>query len=125
MSKSFLFLSTLAAGSLALISACAMPGDRAADHSANRVNSASAHPLSPTMVQQVQARMQQLGMYNGAIDGVWGPATEASVRNYQKSQGLVISGQLDSPTIAAMNLDGSNTQPLASSQAPLPAAGAR
>ena len=107
-----------AIGALAMLSACAMPNDRAASAPVSRAAVASSQPVSPVMVQQVQARLQQLGMYSGNIDGIWGPATEASVRMYQKSQGLGVSGQLDSPTLAAMNLDGSNPPPVAANQVP-------
>jgi type II secretory pathway component PulJ len=124
MIRSYSFVPALAIGSLVLVSACTMPGERATSSSGSRAVAASIQPLSPAMVQQVQARLQQLGMYNGNVDGVWGPATEASVRTYQKSQGMVVTGQLDSPTIAAMNLDGSSNQPLAAGQMP-PAMGAR
>jgi len=120
MSRSHFFVPALAIGGLVLVSACTMPGEHAAGQSGGRTAAASIQPLSPAMVQQVQARLQQLGMYNGNVDGIWGPATEASVRTYQRSQGMVVTGQLDSPTIAAMNLDGSSAPPLAASQMPPP-----
>lgn len=115
----------LAAGGLVLVAGCTMPGERAANYPSGRVHTASAQPLSPTMVQQVQARLQQLGMYNGNVDGMWGPATEASVRTFQQSQGMAPTGQLDSPTLSAMNLSGATSQPLSSPQPPPPSMGTR
>jgi peptidoglycan hydrolase-like protein with peptidoglycan-binding domain len=71
--------------------------------------SASRPPaLSQDMVQQVQTRLQQAGNYNGSIDGLWGPATEAGVRSYQQQHNLNATGQLDGDTLASLNLRGTN-----------------
>lgn len=37
--------------------------------------------LSQDMIQQVQGRLQQQGLYHGSVDGVWGPGTESAVRS--------------------------------------------
>jgi len=36
--------------------------------------------------------------YAGAIDGIFGPATEAVVRQYQVDSGLAVTGVMDEPT---------------------------
>jgi peptidoglycan hydrolase-like protein with peptidoglycan-binding domain len=69
----------------------------------------------------VQSRLQQAGDYNGRIDGQWGPATEAGVRTYQQQHNLNPTGQLDSNTLAALNLGGArqtygNAQPTPNTQ---------
>ncbi len=45
-------------------------------------------PLSQTMVQHLQDRLQQMGFYHGNIDGVWGPETQSAVRDFQQQRGL-------------------------------------
>ncbi|HLY57061.1 MAG TPA: peptidoglycan-binding domain-containing protein [Stellaceae bacterium] len=60
--------------------------------------------MTPKMVQQVQASLQQQGLYRGSVDGLWGPATQASLKSYQQSHGLTATGEVDSPTLAALSL---------------------
>ena len=43
---------------------------------------------SPSMRQAIQARLSDYGYYRGAIDGVWGPRTDAALRAYAADQGL-------------------------------------
>jgi peptidoglycan hydrolase-like protein with peptidoglycan-binding domain len=90
-------------------------------------STAMAQPeLSPGMVKQVQTALQQQGMYQGNIDGVWGSATRTAVQNYQGSHGLTANGQLDAPTLKALNLSnnvpsGSAAMPPAAPATPAPA----
>ena len=71
--------------------------------------------LSPDMIQQVQGRLQQQGVYHGNVDGVWGPGTESAVRNYQQQHNLNATGRLDADTLTSLNLGPSqnygNAQP--------------
>ena len=61
--------------------------------------------LSSDMVFKVQQRLRDLGFYvRDNIDGQWGPNTSAAVRNFQRSKGMSASGQLDSATLAALDL---------------------
>ena len=109
---------TLSFGILVSVSGCSM-----ADHQGSGIRQASTAPkqaLSPMMVQQVQGRLQQLGFYNGNVDGLWGPATEASVQGFQKSQSLNPTGQLDSQTIASLNLNGSSSSSTTAYQPAVP-----
>ena len=107
----------LAIGSLALLAACTGPGS--GGHHA-RVTVISKQALAPSMVQQVQVRLQQRGIYNGNVDGVWGPATEAAVHAYQTSMGMIATGQLDTQTIAALNLAGPENPPTQADLPPTP-----
>ena len=43
-------------------------------------------------VEQLQTRLQALGFYEGAIDGVFGPQTETAVQAMQTQNGLVVDG---------------------------------
>ena len=38
----------------------------------------------------------------GGVDGVFGPATEAAVKAYQRSRGLTVTGRADSATLSAL-----------------------
>jgi peptidoglycan hydrolase-like protein with peptidoglycan-binding domain len=71
--------------------------------------------LSPDMIQQVQGRLQQQGLYHGSVDGVWGAGTESAVRGYQQQHNINATGKLDSDTLASLNLGTSqnsgNSQP--------------
>jgi len=110
----------LALSSAAALPACSMLGgdnsssSSPASHAS--YSSLQSPALSQNMVQQVQVRLQQAGTYNGRIDGLWGPATEAAVRGYQQQHNLNATGQLDSNTLASLNLGGTqqsygNAQP--------------
>jgi hypothetical protein len=50
--------------------------------------------LPPLSMAQVQTQLTQLGYYRGVADGAYGGQTAASVRAWQKSQGLAQTGYL-------------------------------
>lgn len=55
-------------------------------------------------VRNVQERMQQLGLYRGPLDGVFGPNTQAAVQAFQSQQGLVADGIVGPSTWNALGL---------------------
>ena len=61
--------------------------------------------LSVHGVQLVQERLRGLGYYGGAIDGVWGAATQDAIGRFQQGRGLQPSGQLNPATAAALGLN--------------------
>jgi peptidoglycan hydrolase-like protein with peptidoglycan-binding domain len=63
-----------------------------------------ADHLLPASVRAVQARLQGLGFYGGAVDGVWGEGTAVAIQNFQRGRGLQPDGQLGPSTITAMGL---------------------
>jgi surface antigen len=70
-----------------------------------RSPAAASGAISSDMVFKVQQRLRDLGFYvRDNIDGQWGPNTSAAVRNFQRSKGLNASGQLDSATLAALDI---------------------
>ena len=70
-----------------------------------RPPAAASGAISSDMVFKVQQRLRDLGFYvRDNIDGQWGPNTSAAVRNFQRSKGLDASGQLDSATLAALDI---------------------
>jgi peptidoglycan hydrolase-like protein with peptidoglycan-binding domain len=64
-----------------------------------------AAPLTPASVQAVQARLKGLGFYTGAVDGIWGPATQDALAQFQQGRGLQPNGQLNTATLAALGFD--------------------
>lgn len=54
-------------------------------------------------VSALQSRLTTLGFYNGAIDGDFGPLTEAAVIRFQQSRGLVADGIVGPSTLTALN----------------------
>jgi hypothetical protein len=49
-------------------------------------------------ISGVQGRLNNLGFDCGAIDGKWGPRTEAALRRFQRRRDLNETGQADEPT---------------------------
>ena len=56
-------------------------------------------------VSAIQKRLKQWGYYTGAIDGVYGPATEKAVRYFQQKNGLTVDGVVGEKTAAALGLN--------------------
>jgi peptidoglycan hydrolase-like protein with peptidoglycan-binding domain len=109
----------IAVGLLAGLGACSnMMGSSGSSQS---VAVAPPPAVAPDMVRQVQAKLRDGGYYKqGAVDGVWGAGTQASVRSFQHDHNLTANGQLDVPTLQALNLassapdttrDNATTQP--------------
>ncbi len=49
-------------------------------------------------VSGAQGRLRNLGFAPGPIDGIWGPQTEAAIRQFQTVQNLEITGEIDGAT---------------------------
>ncbi|MBS0641621.1 MAG: peptidoglycan-binding protein [Proteobacteria bacterium] len=84
---------------------------------------AYVQPLSPEAVGAIQHKLQAAGLYNGRVDGVWGPDSDLALQRYQQSHQLQTTGQMNQATAATMGLDvgqlTTTSQPLQA--APLPA----
>jgi peptidoglycan hydrolase-like protein with peptidoglycan-binding domain len=64
-------------------------------------------PVAPVTIRDVQSALQHDGYYkNNSVDGVWGPRTERAVKRFQHDHNLTSNGQLDVPTLQALNLTG-------------------
>jgi Putative peptidoglycan binding domain len=61
-------------------------------------------PLAPPALQLVQQRLRQQGAYNGRIDGIWGPDSQAALGRFQQTHGLQVTGQLNQATIASLGI---------------------
>ncbi len=79
-------------------------------------NPSGTEPASPAPAvirnptAQVQEWLQQLGLYNGDIDGKSGPQTRAAVIDFQRSHGLRPTGALDVATVARLRYTIENPQ---------------
>lgn len=61
-------------------------------------------PLAPQAVQMVQDALHRQGVYDGRIDGVWGPDSQAALERFQQTHGLQVTGQLNQATIATLGI---------------------
>ena len=55
-------------------------------------------------VANVQATLQQLGYYNGPINGLLDYATRVAIANYQRDHGLCATSAIDEPTLASLGM---------------------
>jgi peptidoglycan hydrolase-like protein with peptidoglycan-binding domain len=53
-------------------------------------------------VKEIQLRLHHLGFDPGTIDGAWGRRTQAAVRKFQSSNGLVADGIVGPKTYSAL-----------------------
>ena len=60
--------------------------------------------LPDEVIANVQVALQDAGYYFGAITGSLNVETRAALANYQRDQGLFITGAIDEPTIEALGL---------------------
>jgi peptidoglycan hydrolase-like protein with peptidoglycan-binding domain len=58
----------------------------------------------PNDVNKMQQTLQDKGHYRGKVDGVFGLRTRASIRAYQKSEHLPVTGQLDVQTAGKLRV---------------------
>lgn len=55
-------------------------------------------------VTEIQTRLKNWGYYTGEVDGVYGSATEAAVKYFQRQNGLSVDGQVGDETLAALGI---------------------
>jgi hypothetical protein len=64
--------------------------------------------IDANVVQSAQNELRSRGYDPGPSDGVAGPQTRAAVSKFQTDQGLTATGQLDTDTLAKLNVGGTN-----------------
>ncbi|HET9223769.1 MAG TPA: peptidoglycan-binding protein, partial [Roseiflexaceae bacterium] len=72
-------------------------------------------------VAEAQQRLHDLGYAVGAIDGVYGPRTEAAVRQFQQDRHLVVDGIVGSNTWAALRATAGLSKSVTNLAPPAPA----
>ena len=55
-------------------------------------------------VRQIQQKLRQLGLYSGAVDGIYGTATQKAVRQFQKNCGITADGIAGPKTLLYLGL---------------------
>ncbi len=63
----------------------------------------SARPFDQ-VVADVQAALQEQGLYQGEVDGLLGPLTRQALAEYQSSHGLYATETIDQPTLSSLGL---------------------
>jgi hypothetical protein len=74
--------------------------DYAGDYAAGQSSPAD---LTPTIIA-VQKGLTQLGYYHNDVDGLIGPQTERAIRWFQSVEKLPVTGQIDDPTLKALQI---------------------
>jgi peptidoglycan hydrolase-like protein with peptidoglycan-binding domain len=70
------------------------------------INSPSASaPVRSSEVGDAQQRLRTVGYYDGPVDGIWGPETQAAVLRFQRNRGLEATGRLDGQTADILRSD--------------------
>jgi hypothetical protein len=60
--------------------------------------------LPDQVIANVQATLQDAGYYFGAVTGSLSVDTRAALVNFQRDQGLIVTGAIDEPTVEALGL---------------------
>jgi hypothetical protein len=61
--------------------------------------------LAPDQViGNVQTQLYNEGYYDGPIDGILGPDTQAAIADYQADHGLAVTAAIDEPTVVSLGL---------------------
>ncbi len=55
-------------------------------------------------IVRIQTALAQSGHYQGRIDGIAGPQTEAAIRSFQQERGLPVTGQITADTADALGV---------------------
>ena len=66
-------------------------------------------------VRQIQTKLKRWGYYSGNVDGIYGSATLAAVKSFQKKNGLTVDGIAGTKTIQAMGIYNSSSSSSTSS----------
>jgi Putative peptidoglycan binding domain len=60
--------------------------------------------LPDQVIANVQAALQDAGYYFGSVTGSLSVETRAALANFQRDQGLIVTGAIDEPTVEALGL---------------------
>ena len=64
----------------------------------------AAPPASRDQITTAQRMLTVLGLYNGTIDGVNGPATSTAIAEFQKSRGMPVTGNVTPQLLSMMKV---------------------
>lgn len=63
-------------------------------------------PSQATTLRHVQQALKSRGFLAGPADGMMGPSTERAIRQFQRSENLEDTGQLNGQTLSALGVQG-------------------
>lgn len=61
--------------------------------------------VGPESVRMIQQSLKDKGHYDADVDGIWGPQSEAALRDFQQQQGMPATGNLTLGAIDALGFD--------------------
>ncbi|MBQ7521681.1 MAG: spore cortex-lytic enzyme [Clostridia bacterium] len=73
------------------------------------VMSFSKYGSTGSEVKSIQTRLNELGYYNGQIDGIFGTKTKTAVTKFQKDYGLTADGIVGTNTLKALKINTQST----------------
>ncbi len=76
------------------------PSPRFSRQSGERFNPQYSNEL----VRSVQSELRRRGYYTGAVDGIFGPASQSALERYQADLGRTPDGQIDQGTLATLGI---------------------
>ena len=78
-------------------------GDSSTDAAAGGGNGSEEDSgATPEQIKEGQTALTEVGCYTGAIDGLYGPATDRAIRDFQRASGLAADGIFGPATLAAL-----------------------
>ncbi|MBD8893528.1 peptidoglycan-binding domain-containing protein [Roseibium litorale] len=77
-------------------------------------------PEVSSLVLELQNALRRVGIYEGPLDGINGPATERAIRHYERLQGKPETGQPSEGLLALIVLQGTIPAPIAGGPVPVP-----
>lgn len=66
----------------------------------------TAGSLDKGTIKQVQEKLNERGYDAGAADGMIGPKTQAAIKEFQQSEGIEATGELNQETLAGLDIEG-------------------
>jgi hypothetical protein len=70
-----------------------------------------AQQLSRENIREVQEKLNEMGHDAGPADGVWGPQTQAAIKNFQQEKQIEATGQLDQQTLNELGVEIDGQEP--------------
>ncbi|SHL63143.1 Putative peptidoglycan binding domain-containing protein [Roseibium suaedae] len=77
-------------------------------------------PEVSSLVLELQNALRRVGIYEGPLDGINGPATERAIRHYERLQGKPETGEPSEGLLALIVLQGTVPAPIAGGPVPVP-----
>lgn len=84
-------------------------GTGVAHTGADTVDALSKYGSRSDEVRQIQARLKELKLYTGGVDGIFGIRTKEAVIQFQKQKGLAADGIVGPATLKALGLAGGSS----------------